>query len=244
MTRTTLITALIMTLALAAASQIACSKKEKPIPEAPVQKAEAPATASDADTGQSTTAPPPEPPKPAEVRAVVGKIFQTAVTVDAERPYDYVAGDFNGDGSQDIVIVVKPVEANLAEINSQLANWILEDPTKIPQIDTSKTTQQLPPPPAPVVVTKTDTLLAVIHGFGPEGWRSARSIQTYLLKGGVGANMSAAPAAEFRNLAKSLKKSPRLAQGLLTRGDVLKETLNGKSGYLYFSGAKYVWFEP
>jgi len=44
---------------------------------------------------------------------------------------NFVVGDFNGDGSEDLAVVVKPNETKLAEVNSEMANWILEDPKKI-----------------------------------------------------------------------------------------------------------------
>ncbi|HEY0406227.1 MAG TPA: hypothetical protein VGC89_10895, partial [Pyrinomonadaceae bacterium] len=66
------------------------------------------------------------PPKPEEVSAVVARVYKDAVTVDAGRQPLFVVGDFNGDDSQDIAVVVRPAKGKLEELNSEVANWILE----------------------------------------------------------------------------------------------------------------------
>ena len=40
---------------------------------------------------------------------------------------------------------------------------------------------------------------------------------------------------EFLKEMKAVKDLP------LLRGDIIRQTLDGKSGFLYYTGAKYVW---
>ena len=83
----------------------------------------------------------------------------------------------------------------------------------------------------------TDVLLAVIHGYGTEGWRDPQATQTYLLKNVAGSAMETHAGKEFITANRN-KKLPTL------RGDLIAEMLDGKSGYLYYSGASYSWYDP
>src|SRR5437588_10377104 len=58
-----------------------------------------------------------------EVRGVVAHIYRDAVVVEAERAAPFVVGDFNGDGSEDIAVVVRPGAGKLPEVNGEYANW-------------------------------------------------------------------------------------------------------------------------
>ncbi|HEV2715646.1 MAG TPA: hypothetical protein VGU64_10315, partial [Terriglobales bacterium] len=137
---------------------------------------------------------------------------------------------FNGDGSEDLAVLVKPNEAQLSDINSELANWILEDPKNATP---SRTRPGTPPPRAHV--EKNETLLAVVHGVGSVGWRNPEAKQTYLLKDAGAANISA-------QTFKSLQAVPEKQKLPELRGDVISETLNGLSGMVYWNGGKYIWF--
>jgi hypothetical protein len=172
-------------------------------------------------------------PTQAEVRSAIARIYKDAVIVDANR---FVVGDFNGDGSEDVAVVVNPAMGTLAEINSEVANWILEDPQKVVLPDPHKTTQPLAPPPKPTHVDQSDTLLAVLHGYGPSGWRDPKSRQTYLLRNAVGSNLKTHPLADLLTASNSKAKLPKL------RGDVISETIGEASGFLYYTGAKYAWY--
>jgi hypothetical protein len=131
--------------------------------------------------------PQPEAPKVAppasttELREVVTRIYKNAVIVDDARPDAFVVGDFNGDDSQDIAIAVKPGKGMLSELNSEYANWILEDPQTVHVMEVHKDVQKFPEKPAPVIVRQSDNLLAVIHGHQETGWRNPVATQTYLL---------------------------------------------------------------
>jgi hypothetical protein len=153
-------------------------------------------------------------PTAAEVREALTRNYEDAAVIDNSRPAPFVVGDFNGDKSEDIAIVVKPGKGKLAKLNSEYANWILEDPRQPIHIRDLKTR------PAPVTVTSKDSLLAVIHGVKSEGWRSSIARQTYLLKNAVGEAFE--------------KQSSR-------RGDVIREKLDGTDGIIYYTGAKYAW---
>src|SRR5215212_11841649 len=68
-----------------------------------------------------------KPPQASEVDDKLARIFQGAVRIDAGAAGDALVGDFNGDGSEDIAVVVKPAAGKLEDINSEVANWILGD---------------------------------------------------------------------------------------------------------------------
>jgi len=166
-----------------------------------------------------------------DVRNAIARIYKDAVTVDASH---FVVGDFNGDGSQDLAVVVRPAQGMLSEINSEVANWILEDPHKVTLPDPGKATQHLGPPQKSPRVEDSDTLLAVLHGFGPSGWRDPNSRQTYLLKNAVGTNLKSRQLADLLKSSNS-KTLPKL------RGDVINESIGDELGFLFYSGAKYAW---
>jgi hypothetical protein len=172
-------------------------------------------------------------PTQADVRSAIARIYKDAVVVDANR---FVVGDFNGDGSEDVAVVVKPATGALAEINSEVANWILEDPQKVVLPDPNKKVQPLAPLSKPTRVEQSDTLLAVIHGYGPSGWRDPKSRQTYLLKNAVGSNLKTHQLAGMLKASSSIAKLPKL------RGDVINETIGEESGFIYYTGAKYAWY--
>lgn len=173
------------------------------------------------------------PPTPGEVRNAIARMYKDSVIVDTGR---FFVGDFNGDGWQDVAVVVKPAQGMLAELNNEVANWILEDPQKVVLPDPTKTTQQLSPHTEPTRVEQSDMLLAVLHGYGPAGWRDPQARQTYLLKNAVGNNMKA------ERLAEALQIVPRNASLPKLRGDVISEAIAGEPRLLYYTGAKYAWY--
>lgn len=151
-------------------------------------------------------------PTEAELRDAIKRIYEDNVTIDNSQPTFFVTGDFNGDSSEDVAIVVKPAKGKLAELNSEYVNWILEDP----QVSVG----EKKPRTARVPIGHNDLLLAVIHGYTREGWRNALATQTYLLKNAV--------AKEF-------------AAQAFHKGDVIREKLRGSDGIIYWTGAKYAW---
>jgi hypothetical protein len=173
---------------------------------------------------------PATPPNPTEISETVARVFERAATPDSSRP-GFAVGDFNGDGSEDLAVAIRPGENSLGEINNELANWLLEDPRTV-VINTASTVR--PPPVKPVRAQKGDALLAIIHGVGAKGWRNPEAKQTFLLKNGAGSNMTVLA---VKNLPanKGKAKLPSL------RGDTISETLDGKPGMLFWTGAKYAW---
>jgi hypothetical protein len=173
------------------------------------------------------------------VEAALARVYQTAMRTDAREHASALTGDFNGDGSQDIAIVVKPNKAQLAEINSEFANWIIEDPRLVRSPLLATRGDEAPPASTRAQVEAGDTLLAIIHGFKSEGWRNDAARQTYLLKNATGAQMQAQTGDEARKLFK--EAAAYHLPGM--RGHVIWQVLDGKAGCLYWTGAKYGWYD-
>ena len=162
-----------------------------------------------------------EPPQPDEVRTVVARVFAGALRVERRPAPAGIAGDFNGDGWPDLAVGGRPAEGRLGELGDELANWILEDP-RGPRSR-----------PADVRVEANDPLLAIVHGHGPEGWRSDEARQAYLLRGAF-ARLETRPLDRAR-LASRSKTVTR------SRKDALVGTLAGQRGFLLWRGAWYSW---
>jgi hypothetical protein len=172
---------------------------------------------------------PSAPPNPTEIRDTVARVFEKSATPDVSRTPGFAVGDFNGDGSEDLAVAIKVNESSLGDINNELANWSVEDPRSLSLASLSNRV----PPIKRERVEKGDTLLAIIHGVGAEGWRATEAKQTYVLKNGAGSKLLAQSSEAIR---KASKKLPQL------RGDVLNETIGGKAGFIFWTGAKYAWF--
>ena len=69
------------------------------------------------------------------------------------------------------------------------------------------------------------------------GWRDPQATQTFLLKNAVGSDMESHQSKDVATKIQG-KKLPQW------RGDVIGEVLGGTSGYLYYSGATYSWYDP
>ena len=197
-------------------------------------KAEIAKPAAATNTAAATTGVAP-PQSISELQGVVARIYKEAVTVDSSRDDHFVVGDFNGDGSQDIAVVVKPGKGMLPELNSEYANWIREDALEVGKLASHAQDQQSIKKRKPTVVTARDNLLAIIHGYQAVGWRDPKATQTFLLKNAVGEKLSAETAATLLSDTAVNQQLPPL------RGDVIRESLNGKPGLLYWTGARYAW---
>jgi len=167
---------------------------------------------------------PADAPKLPEVEEAVKRIFKDAAVIHPDYKSSFLTGDFNGDTSQDLAVVLKPVPEKIAEMNEQ-ATWLLRDP-RIPYN-----------PRAPLHVEKDDVLLAVIHGYGANDWRDPEATQTFLLKNVVGSGLRVQNGKEFVQNSSG-RKLPR------PQGDLIGETLKGSEGYLYYSVATYSWYDP
>jgi hypothetical protein len=193
-----------------------CARSEQPLVEAPPPYQPPPA------------AQPPQiaalPAKQNEVQAAVKRVFKDAAVMDTRHTPNFIAGDFNGDHSQDIAVVLIPAPGKTAEMNQEFPAWILRDPFAPNRLGALK-------------VQENEVLLAIIHGYGDNDWRDPQATQTYLLKNAVGAGMEVNSGKDFP-AANAGKKTPRF------QGDLIAEVVRGKSGYLYYTGPTYSWYDP
>jgi len=111
---------------------------EKPIP-----------TATPQPVAQKTPEPAAKlpPPTAAEVEAAFRRVFGDALVEDRAASPVFVVGDFNGDASQDLAVIARPAPGKLDDVNSELANWTIQDGDKA----------FLPPAGKSVVVVPKDT---------------------------------------------------------------------------------------
>jgi len=203
-----------------------CSKAEKPVAEA-----SPPPLTAQADHPKQMSKLPQQmeklsSPQTNEVQEAVKRVFKEAVLIDTSHKPTFIVGDFNGDLSQDIAVVLKPASDKLSELNEEFPNWILRDLAGPNQ------------PGSPRLrVAANDQLLAIIHGYDAKGWRDHQATQTYLLKNAAGSGMEAHSAKDIV-AAHQCRKLPQV------RGDVVGAERGGKSGYLYYAGATYSWYDP
>lgn len=162
-------------------------------------------------------------PKKSEVQEAVKRVFKDAAVVDTDYNPSYLAGDFNGDGSQDLAVVLKPVNLDLT--NQELPPWLVRQP-RANRMDRTR-----------LRIQKDETLLAVIHGYGANHWRDPDATQTFVLKDVAGADLKVQTPKDFLT-ANSGRKLPR------PQGDLIGETVEGNPGYLYFAQATYSWYDP
>jgi hypothetical protein len=210
---------------------------EQPMKEAPPPAAEsAPPSQPAAQPEQQEALPPPPPATMAEARSAVERLYKDAVSLQASLSPGFAVGDFNGDGSQDLAAVVRPAKEKLADINHELASWMVRDPLSdsLPLLMERRKPNE--PKPRPVITERDEALLVVIHGYGPAGWRNPQAQQTYLLKSAAGNNIKTESKKSL--LKRSQDKRPPLL------GDVLAETIAGRQGFIYYTGASYGWYDP
>ena len=176
-----------------------------------------------------------QPATSAEVQAAIARTYKEAVTINTRHPNPFVTGDFNGDNSEDIAVIVNPANGMLEELNSEYANWTLDDALQVSLFAEHKQPGQAPVKTAKVLIRGSDTLMAVIHGHQASGWRDPKAMQTYLVKNAVGDQM------QRQSRRSMLDATTPKGQLLPITGDVIHEMRSGKSGYIYWTGAKYAW---
>jgi hypothetical protein len=151
----------------------------------------------------------PGSPAVGDVHAALARAFSGCVEIRAEES-GRATGDFNGDGSEDVAIVVRPSAEHGHEINDAFRNWIVQD------LGHEMAGRSQPPQPR---VEKDEMLLAVIHGHGPAGWRSPEARQAYLLKHAA---------------------MDKLRVVRLLRGDaIVDEGAEAPTRFLHWAGARY-----
>jgi hypothetical protein len=175
--------------------------------------------------------------KLAEVQEAVKRVCQDTVTIETSRREPYIVGDFNGDGSQDLAVIVRPAKGALAKLNSEYANWVVEDPRRVVLPDPNKAVQRLPKTQELARVQQDDLLLLILHGYRQDGWHHPYARQTFLLRNVVGENIRAQSLNEVSKAAGGKNAPTQLP------GDVIEEKLAGQEGFLYWTNAKYVWHQ-
>ncbi|MEK6299191.1 MAG: hypothetical protein AABO41_00590 [Acidobacteriota bacterium] len=199
---------------------------------------------------QKIEAPPPQPKemqdvppgKPEEVQAAVTRIFKDAVVFDASRKPGFLLGDFNGDLSQDLAVIIRPAEGKLSELNREFPNWIAREPLRevLPKsklLASAAKPSHNPAAGQTVRFEQSDVLLAIIHGSGPLGWRDPDATQTHLLRDAVGTDLRTLPRKGAVKAYRGTKPFPTIY------GDLIQETLIGQSGFLHFAGGVYGWYD-
>ena len=175
------------------------------------------------------------PPQLAEAKEAIKRVYGQAVTIEAGSDSSFIAGDLNGDGAPDLAVVVKPAPDKVQELNHELANWIRGDPRRVELPDPKVHVRRLSSAAAePIIIRQDDLLLAIIHGYGPSGWRHAQAHQSYLLKNAVGSSM------KLQTLDEAIKM-PQSSRPLQLLGDVVRQTLTNEQGMLFYTGAHYAW---
>jgi hypothetical protein len=165
-------------------------------------------------------------PKLPEVQEAVHRVFKDSAVIDSAANPNFLTGDFNGDQSEDLAVVLKPVAGKLAEMNEEYPSWLLRDPF---QSDPAKRPK--------LTIQENEVLLAIIHGFGENDWRDPQATQTFLLKNVTGSNMAVLTGKDFSSK-HSGRQLPRPS------GDLIEETLGGTNGCLYYASANYLWYDP
>ena len=162
-------------------------------------------------------------PKLPEVRDAIRRVFKDAAILDPNYNPNFLMGDFNGDASQDLAVVVKPVK--LDEMNHEYSPWLVRAP-RANNVGRAR-----------LKIEKDEALLAVIHGYGTNDWRDPEATQTFVLKDVVGNDLKVQTPKEFVTQ-NAGRKMPR------AQGDLIGETLQGTQGYLYYAVSTYSWYDP
>jgi hypothetical protein len=221
-----------------------CSKPAAPTaiaeqPPAPVANPEAPQPPP-AGLVEPVTA------KAEDIQEVVKRLFKRAVVVESNLNPSFLVGDFNGDLSQDLAVILRIAEGKLSELNQEFPNWIAREPLKDVLLPQSKVMAQRvgstpstdPGSGQTIRFEQNDVLMAIVHGFGPNGWRDPEATQTHLLRDVVGTNIRTLPFNGAVKAYKGIKPFPTIY------GDLIQQTLIGQSGFLYFNGGIYAWYDP
>jgi hypothetical protein len=184
------------------------------------------------------------PPRLEDVQQAVKRIFKDAVVIDESRNPNSLVGDFNGDLSQDLAVILRPAKGRLSELNQEFPNWIAREPLQevLPKSKLLARPGAARPSPntaagQTIRFQQSDVLLAIIHGYGPTGWHDPQATQTHLLRDVVGANIRTLPFKGAVKAYKGIKPFPTI------HGDLIQETLIGQSGFLHFAGGIYGWYD-
>jgi len=222
---------LLVRLALAAAALIALQACNKSSGSAvPVEKPIAMATSSPSPAASPAAAPKLPPPTQAEVEAALHRVFGDDFITSANSQ-SFIVGDFNGDQSEDLAVIARPAAGKLDDVNNELANWIIQDADKAFIAPLGKKVV-VPPKQERPRVESGEQVLAIIHGFGPRGWRNPDARQAYIVKHA---------AASFQGTAPSVSQKAIRAMKLPVETEIIKEIRDNKKGFLFWTGGAYSW---
>lgn len=174
------------------------------------------------------------PPTKAQVEEAFHRVFGEdliAQSGEGSSQPTFIVGDFNGDESEDLAIIARPVSSKLDDINNEFANWIIQDADKAFIAPPGKAVV-VPPKQARPRVERDEQLLAIIHGVGTEGWRNSQARQAYIVKHA---------AATFEGTAPSISQKAIRAMKLPVETEIIKEVRNNRKGFLFWTGGAYAW---
>jgi hypothetical protein len=171
------------------------------------------------------------PPTQAEVEAAFHRVFGNDLIINAANYQSFIVGDFNGDESEDLAIIARPAPHKLTDVNSEFSNWIIQDADKAFIAAPGKTVV-VPPHQERPRIESGEEVLAIIHGFGPRGWRNPDARQAYLVKHAAATLLGTAP---------SLSQKAIRAMKLPYETDIIHQLRNNKKGFLFWTGGVYAW---
>lgn len=222
---------LLVRLALAAAALIALQACNNSSSGAvPVEKPIAMATPQASPAASPTATSKLPPPTQTEVEAALHRIFGDDLIATANNQ-SFIAGDFNGDQSEDLAVIARPAMGKLDDLNNELANWTIQDADKAFIAPPGKKVV-VPPKQERPRVEPGEQVLAIIHGFGPKGWRNPDARQAYIIKHA---------AASFQGTAPSVSQKAIRAMHLPVETEIIKEIRDNKKGFLFWTGGAYAW---
>jgi hypothetical protein len=198
----------------------ACSRK-KTAEEKPIETSKLASSTSDA---QFPSYPKLPPPRPEQITEALDRVFAGVVQVDRSEAPEYIVGDFNGDGSEDLAIWAKANPERIKDLNNELANWTIVDPEKTFVPPPGHRVVKLPPKPERDLIKDSEPLLIVIHGYEAQGWRDPNAKQAFVLHNVPGHSLTTA----------HVEKLP----GTLHAAEVV---FPQRDGFLYWLGGSYAW---
>jgi hypothetical protein len=161
------------------------------------------------------------PARGGEARLALRRVFGVAVSLPGD---EAAVGDFNGDGSPDMAVLVRAAAGHAAHVSDPLANWTVHDcmPSRVLAAGAGS-----PPPPAAVM--EGESFLAVVHGYRGRGWRDPDARQAYLVRGGPDGPWVARPRAAYPDLG---------AHREAAMGDVLAPARQ-RDSFVHWTGGRY-----
>lgn len=205
-----------------------CSGKSGQVVEKPIAVPTPQASSAAAEPTPAAKLP---PPTQAEVEDALHRVFGNALIVNATNRQSFIVGDFNGDESEDLAIIARPAPGKLADINNELSNWTIQDADKAFIVPAGKTVVVSRNQERPRVEAG-EEVLAIVHGYGPKGWRNPDARQAYLVKHA---------GATFLGTAPSLSQKAIRAMKLPYETDIIKQVRNNRKGFLFWTGGTYAW---